>query len=303
MLRRAAFRLATTSSVSSARGAYTRAGPLAYRAFASQSGSQHHQQQQQPAFWAAATAAAAALAAATSLIPCGPALLDEVSFCDKAHNVPNATDPAPSIPAPKSQQAPKRPMSRRKLARRNSMRKQKRNYQYVIVGAGTTTYAAIEAIRAVDTDADILIISDQSKLPHIDIDSSEEDQLLECDALANTYNEWRRHVNSRLENEPDAYSTSAVSYTFQSFSHDFMDLSLFSLPSSILSLLSQISVKLTKARFSLFLFLPSLILFLPTNNIIAYPPPWQVSLPHRCRGSVHHHERRHSCYLRSLPPC
>ena len=90
------------------------------------------------------------------------------------------------------------------------MRKQKRHYQYVIVGAGTTTYAAIEAIRAVDTDADILIISDQSKLPRIDIDSNEDDQLLECDALADTYNEWRRHVNSRLENEPDAYSTSAV---------------------------------------------------------------------------------------------
>ena len=95
------------------------------------------------------------------------------------------------------------------------MRKQKRHYQYIIVGAGTTTYAAIEAIRAVDTDADILIISDQSKLPRIDIDSSEDDQLLECYALADTYNEWRRHVNSRLENEPDAYSTSPVSLEFR----------------------------------------------------------------------------------------
>mgnify|MGYP001211489406 CR=1 FL=1 len=90
------------------------------------------------------------------------------------------------------------------------MRKQKRHYQYVIVGAGTTTYAAIEAIRAVDVDADILIISEQSKLPRLDLDSNEEDNLLECDSLADSYNEWRRHVNSRLESEPDAYSTSAL---------------------------------------------------------------------------------------------
>ena len=90
------------------------------------------------------------------------------------------------------------------------MRKQKRHYQYVIVGAGTTTYAAIEAIRAVDVDADILIISEQSKLPRLDLDNHEEDNLLECDSLADTYNEWRRHVNSRLESEPDAYSTSPL---------------------------------------------------------------------------------------------
>jgi programmed cell death 8 (apoptosis-inducing factor) len=90
------------------------------------------------------------------------------------------------------------------------MRKQKRHYQYVIVGAGTTTYAAIEAIRAVDVDADILIISEQSKLPRLDLDSREEDNLMECDSLADSYNEWRRHVNSRLESEPDAYSTSPL---------------------------------------------------------------------------------------------
>ena len=38
----------------------------------------------------------------------------------------------------------------------------------------------------------------------------DEDDLLECDALADSYNEWRRHVNSRLESEPDAYSTSPL---------------------------------------------------------------------------------------------
>ena len=116
-----------------------------------------------------------------------------------------APSSAPASPPPRP-----KPLTRRKLARRNSMRKQKRHYQYVIVGAGTTTYAAIEAIRAVDVDADILIISEQSKLPRLDLDNHEEDNLLECDSLADTYNEWRRHVNSRLESEPDAYSTSPL---------------------------------------------------------------------------------------------
>ncbi len=107
------------------------------------------------------------------------------------------------------QSTPGKPLTRRKLARRNSMRKKKRHYQYVIVGAGTTCYAAIEAIRAVDANADILIVSDQAKLPRLDLES-EDEELIESETLMDTYNEWRRHVNSRLESEPDAYSTSPL---------------------------------------------------------------------------------------------
>jgi hypothetical protein len=225
------------------------AGSLSCRAFTSQSsnGGRQQQQQQQQLFtlFGAATAATALALSTAALGAAGPLLdsvsgvsVDSVSYCDAQDAASadtfvqtpapttnaHATSPHPPHPPhlppspPATRSPPKKPMSRRKLARRNSMRKQKRHYQYVIVGAGTTTYAAIEAIRAVDTDADILIISDQSKLPRIDIDSSEEDQLLECDALADTYNEWRRHVNSRLENEPDAYSTSAVRLSFSFFS-------------------------------------------------------------------------------------
>ena len=199
---------------------------LSFRAFASQScsgGQRQQEQQNQRRSYYALVGTATALAFGTAAAGANghhplndSELFDFVSHCD-AQSVPSAATsekiPAPAAMAPLSSShlsSGKKPMSRRKLARRNSTRKQKRHYQYVIVGAGTTTYAAIEAIRAVDTDADILIISDQSKLPRIDIDSSEDDQLLECDALADTYNEWRRHVNSRLENEPDAYSTSAV---------------------------------------------------------------------------------------------
>ena len=194
-------------------------GPLACRAFAAHSYNGQHQQHQHAgggsrnpfAFSISATTLAVTAAALVS-----GSLQSMTSQCDGAVQGENVPAPGEKSsgevkPAAVTTTKTKKPMSRRKLARRNSMRKQKRHYQYVIVGAGTTTYAAIEAIRAVDVDADILIISDQSKLPRIDIDSSDEDQLLECDSLADTYNEWRRHVNSRLENEPDAYSTSPVS--------------------------------------------------------------------------------------------
>ena len=174
-----------------------------------------------------AAATAATIAAATTygycespdMVHCEEAAVNSSSTPSSSlPSSPPTSTPSPSLsktdgPAivPKKMQRTKsKPMTRRKLARRNSMRKQKRHYQYIIVGAGTTTYAAIEAIRAVDVDADILIISEQSKLPRLDLDSHEEDNLLECDSLADSYNEWRRHVNSRLESEPDAYSTSPL---------------------------------------------------------------------------------------------
>ena len=111
---------------------------------------------------------------------------------------------APEAPA----QPRKKPMSRRKLARRNSRRRQRRHYPYVIVGGGTTAYAAIEAIRQMQPDADILIISDEPSLPRADVDDDSE--FFQCNSLLSIYNEYRRHISSRLESEPDAYSAKPI---------------------------------------------------------------------------------------------
>lgn len=48
------------------------------------------------------------------------------------------------------------------LARQNTTRKVKNHYQYVILGAGTTAYAAIETIFNRQPDADILLISNEA---------------------------------------------------------------------------------------------------------------------------------------------
>ena len=47
------------------------------------------------------------------------------------------------------------------LARQNTTRRVQGEYQYVIIGAGTTAYAAIETIFNHNPDADILIISSE----------------------------------------------------------------------------------------------------------------------------------------------
>ena len=111
---------------------------------------------------------------------------------------------APEAPAPPR----KKPMSRRKLARRNSRRRQRRHYPYVIIGGGTTAYAAIEAIRQMQPDADILIVSDEPSLPRADVDDDSE--FFQCNSLLSIYNEYRRHISSRLESEPDAYSAKPI---------------------------------------------------------------------------------------------
>ena len=107
------------------------------------------------------------------------------------------------------------PMDRNALtfARRNSMRAQKTHYPYVIVGAGTTAQAAIEAIRQTEPKAEILLLSEESNLPRMDSNwrRSEDGELDPIsDSLLDTFNEWRRHVSSSLANEPDAYSTTPV---------------------------------------------------------------------------------------------
>lgn len=115
------------------------------------------------------------------------------------------TTTAPPSPAPR---VAEKPLTRRKLARRNSQRKQKRHYPYVIIGGGTSSYAAIEAIRQIQPDANILIISDEPSLPRADVD--DESEFFQCASLFRVYNEYRRHISSRLESEPDAYSAKPI---------------------------------------------------------------------------------------------
>lgn len=54
------------------------------------------------------------------------------------------------------------PPKNKQLARQNTTRKVKNHYQYVVLGAGTTAYAAIETIFNRQPDADILLISNEA---------------------------------------------------------------------------------------------------------------------------------------------
>lgn len=92
-----------------------------------------------------------------------------------------------------------------RLTRRFTRRRQKKAHKFVIVGSGTAAHAAIEAIRQEDPEADILVLSDENALPKMDMDPytallNEEHQIAE--SLIDTYNEWRRHLTAKLEDEP-----------------------------------------------------------------------------------------------------
>jgi hypothetical protein len=78
-----------------------------------------------------------------------------------------------------------------RMARKNTTRPLQSHYPYVVIGAGTTAHAAIEAILQHDPSADILLLSQDVKLPS-------EDAIVErkplADDLMESYNEWRRHI-------------------------------------------------------------------------------------------------------------
>ncbi|KAF4030560.1 Apoptosis-inducing factor [Phytophthora infestans] len=95
-----------------------------------------------------------------------------------------------------------------RLARRFTRRKQTKHHRYVIVGSGTAANAAIEAIRQEDASADILVLSDENALPRLDYGSQQpDDEETEADepplapALLESYNEWRRHLSARFEDD------------------------------------------------------------------------------------------------------
>ncbi|KAF0699108.1 Aste57867_10310 [Aphanomyces stellatus] len=79
-----------------------------------------------------------------------------------------------------------------------------KHFPFVILGACTTAYAAIEAILQQIPAAEILLISDEAYLPRLDYKESTGPRM--SDALLDTYNEWRRYITPRLEDEHEASS-------------------------------------------------------------------------------------------------
>uniref|UniRef100_A0AAV1T9N4 Uncharacterized protein n=1 Tax=Peronospora matthiolae TaxID=2874970 RepID=A0AAV1T9N4_9STRA len=99
-----------------------------------------------------------------------------------------------------------------RLSRRFTRRKQTKHHRYVIVGSGTAANAAIEAIRQEDAHADILVLSDENARPRRDFTSSvcraadDRHHVPPADeplspALLQSYNEWRRHLSARFEDD------------------------------------------------------------------------------------------------------
>ncbi|GMH97092.1 hypothetical protein TrST_g4166 [Triparma strigata] len=87
-------------------------------------------------------------------------------------------------------------------------------YPYVILGGGTTAYSAIEAIRQLSPQSPILVLSSERVVPSLhrgDLYRNNEttDRGLGDDLLS-SYNEWRRHITSKLSSEPDALQNSKI---------------------------------------------------------------------------------------------
>ncbi len=78
---------------------------------------------------------------------------------------------------------------------KNGDRDDKRRYKYSVIGGGTTAAAAMESILHQDPNADILFVSDEATLPHADVQKG---RVLKPDLMA-SYNEWRRHVSTKLD--------------------------------------------------------------------------------------------------------
>ncbi|OQS07080.1 apoptosis-inducing factor 1 [Thraustotheca clavata] len=87
--------------------------------------------------------------------------------------------------------------------------KSMKHYPYVIVGAATAAHAAIEAILHQNPRAEILMISEETHLPRLDMkDGIDEHDSPLSDALMDSYNEWRRYITPRLEDEHEMSSSS-----------------------------------------------------------------------------------------------
>jgi len=98
--------------------------------------------------------------------------------------------------------------------RRDTQRSSRKipHFPYVILGGGTTAYSAIEAIRQASPKSHILVVSREAVLPTLhrgDMYHNNDEGGVEIgDDFLSSYNEWRRHITSKLASEPDAYNVS-----------------------------------------------------------------------------------------------
>ena len=87
-------------------------------------------------------------------------------------------------------------------------------YPYVILGGGTTAYSAIEAIRQSAPQSPILVLSSERVVPSLHRGdrycNNESTERSLGDDLLSSYNEWRRHITSKLSSEPDAIQSSKI---------------------------------------------------------------------------------------------
>eukprot|EP00510_Aplanochytrium_minuta_P001791 CAMPEP_0184010672 /NCGR_PEP_ID=MMETSP0954-20121128/3362_1 /TAXON_ID=627963 /ORGANISM="Aplanochytrium sp, Strain PBS07" /LENGTH=619 /DNA_ID=CAMNT_0026290325 /DNA_START=173 /DNA_END=2032 /DNA_ORIENTATION=+ len=103
-----------------------------------------------------------------------------------------------------------------------------KHYEYVIVGSGTAAQAALEVIRASDSngnslslqqkrdEAYVLIVTENDRLPRPDID---EETILGHE-LRGVYDRWRRHITSHLNTMVDSRSDVVVVSDFSDVSLD-----------------------------------------------------------------------------------
>ncbi|CAI5741954.1 unnamed protein product [Peronospora destructor] len=159
--------------------------------------------------------------------PAAAALALSLSSSASLNEPVSALFDAPVDGGPASPFSPSSPVDKIRLSRRFTRRKQTKQHRYVIVGSGTAANTAIEAIRQEDMNADILVLSDENALPRRDFgshqraqagdenasadDGVQEDSL--APALLESYNEWRRHLSARFEEDAVSSSTGPAPLT------------------------------------------------------------------------------------------
>jgi len=97
---------------------------------------------------------------------------------------------------------------RRKASRPRLISQNSTHYEYVIIGAGTAAYTALEVIRHTKPNANVLLISEDQTMARIDVDTQGEGLPA---SLQDVYNEWRRHISCRLGTERHANFVGASS--------------------------------------------------------------------------------------------
>ena len=80
------------------------------------------------------------------------------------------------------------------------------HFPFVVLGGGTTAYCAIEAIRQSKPKSQILLVSSELVLPTLHrsdrYNNNDQGSVAIGKDLLSSYNEWRRHITSKLATEP-----------------------------------------------------------------------------------------------------